>query len=121
MLATTVVYTPKLLLILLVVPLMDLVGRRTVLLSILPILSASLIAVALALDPRVTAVGPRTAFVALLVYQSAFSCSLGPIPSMVSAELLPNQARGLGMSLLLTACTLCNIAVASSWPSLQAC
>ena len=119
MLATTVVYSPKLIMILLVVPLMDLVGRRAVLLSILPILSASLLALALALDPRVTAVGARTAFVALLVYQSAFSCSLGPIPSMVAAELLPNHARAEGMSFLLTVCTLCNVAVASSWPSLQ--
>jgi MFS family permease len=119
MLATTVVYSPKLIMILLVVPLMDLVGRRAVLLAILPILSASLLALALALDPRVTAVGARTAFVALLVYQSAFSCSLGPIPSMVSAELLPNHARAEGMSFLLTVCTLCNVAVASSWPFLQ--
>ena len=38
----------------LVVPLMDVLGRRKVLLSILPILVSSLVALSLALDPRVT-------------------------------------------------------------------
>ncbi len=40
--------------IVLVVPLMDVLGRRKVLLSILPILVSSLVALSLALDPRVT-------------------------------------------------------------------
>ena len=39
---------------------------------------------------------------------------------MLAVELLPNHLRAAGMSLLLTVCTLCNVAVASSWPVLQA-
>ena len=46
--------------------------------------------------------------------------SPGPLPSMLAVELLPNHLRAAGMSLLLTVCTLCNVAVASSWPVLQA-
>ena len=120
MMATFAVYSPKLVMISLVVPLMDLLGRRCVLLTLLPVLAASLFSLALALDPEVPSVGPTTALLALLVYQSVFSCSLGPIPSMLSAELLPNHARAAGMSVLLTICTLCNVAVSSSWPLLQA-
>ena len=120
MMATFAVYSPKLIMISLVVPLMDWLGRRFVLLAFLPVLAGSLLSLALALDARVPAVGPSTALIALLIYQSAFSCSLGPIPSMLSAELLPNHARAAGMSVLLSICTLCNVGVSSSWPLLQA-
>ena len=55
LLITRSLYKKKVLAIVLVVPLMDVLGRRKVLLSILPILVSSLVALSLALDPRVTA------------------------------------------------------------------
>ena len=89
MLATLAVYSPKLLLISVIVPLMDTLGRRRLLLLVLPLLATSLLVLALALDLSSQRFGPRTALAALLVYQSAFSCSLGPIPSMLSGMPYP--------------------------------
>ena len=60
------------------------------------------------------------AFGSVVGYGVAFSLSLGPVPGMLAAELLPYHARGVGMSMALGAQWTCNTLVSYSFPLLQA-
>jgi len=121
MLATAAVYTPKLIMIFLIMPLMDRYGRRTILLTVVPILSASLGLLSISMSQwlRGSSFASLLSLLGLLIYQAFFSVSLGPIPSILSSELLPTHARATGMSFLMSAQYTANCLVIYSFPFLQ--
>jgi hypothetical protein len=101
--------------------LMDRVGRRRMLLRVVPFMVAALLVLAGALELKHGSEGAaRAAFMSVVVYGVAFSLSLGPLPGMLAAELLPYHARGVGMSMALGAQWTCNTLVSFSFPLLQA-
>eukprot|EP00282_Hemiselmis_andersenii_P023185 CAMPEP_0172002658 /NCGR_PEP_ID=MMETSP1041-20130122/3524_1 /TAXON_ID=464988 /ORGANISM="Hemiselmis andersenii, Strain CCMP439" /LENGTH=481 /DNA_ID=CAMNT_0012656387 /DNA_START=308 /DNA_END=1749 /DNA_ORIENTATION=+ len=99
LLATLASYLPKLPAILLAMYLVDRVGRRMLLLTMMPPLAGSLAALAVSLSlPQSCWYRSQMALLSLSVYGIFFVLSLGPMPNMITGELLPTDARGAGMS-----------------------
>lgn len=102
----------------------DALGRRRVLLCVTPALALALAALAAALSPAARARAPAqaglAAAVAATLYSSLFSVSLGPLPNMLTSELLPTRARGQAMAVLMGVNNAANVAVTALFPVLQA-
>lgn len=80
--------------ILVAIHLMDRVGRRGLLLSVIPLLSLSLASLAASLSfPGSFPLRPHAAVASLALYGIFFVLCLGPIPNMVTCELLPTEVR----------------------------
>uniref|UniRef100_A0A7S1TWM2 Major facilitator superfamily (MFS) profile domain-containing protein n=1 Tax=Phaeomonas parva TaxID=124430 RepID=A0A7S1TWM2_9STRA len=101
MAATLLAYLPKPFAVLAASSLMDTVGRRGLLLYNLPIMGAclALLSCTFTLMPANSIWRAVAAVLGTSFFSIAFSFSLGPIPNIISSELLPSDARSLGMSL----------------------
>ncbi|HJT59905.1 MAG TPA: sugar porter family MFS transporter, partial [Ktedonobacteraceae bacterium] len=105
-LATSVVGVVNMVSTLIVIFLMDRIGRRPLLLAGLVGMIITLIAIGI-----IFLIGPNSIglliLIALMVYIISFAVSLGPVYWLMSSEIFPNRYRGTGSS----------FAAASNWGS----
>lgn len=78
----------------------DVVGRRPAALAGIVGLGAGLGALAVSASGamRGAAWSPWLAVCGILVFRLSFSCSLGPVPYVVTAEVFPSRVRGAGVA-----------------------
>ena len=98
MLATTLAYIPKIPALLLTMALIDRLGRRTLLLSFVPMMGICHLSLVWALSAMGSAARlPKVvAMLGITLYGMAFALSLGPIPNILTAELFPVSAGRYG-------------------------
>ena len=113
--ATALAYLPRIPTMFATMNLMDSYGRRSLLMAFVPIMGASLLALACA-----GANTPILAVAATCVYGCAFSLSLGPIPNILTSEMFPMHARAAAMSVSLGVQFACNTLVGFFFPLLRA-
>lgn len=101
MCATLLAYLPKPFAVLGASRYMDSVGRRGLLLRGLPIMGCCLALLALSYSslPAGSVVRAAAAVLSVSLFSVAFSFSLGPVPNILSSEILPSEARSVGMSI----------------------
>ncbi|RDX57937.1 Monosaccharide-sensing protein 3, partial [Mucuna pruriens] len=99
--------------------LMDISGRRSILLYTIPILIVSLMVLVLrdsfhlssVLNATITAVG-------VMVYESCFCMGLGVIPNILCSEIFPTSVRGICISICSLTFWVSTLIVTSSFPFL---
>ncbi|XP_039790722.1 monosaccharide-sensing protein 2-like [Panicum virgatum] len=97
--------------------LMDVSGRRSLLLWTLPVLIASLVLlVAASVVPMAAAAHAAVATGSVVVYLCCFVMGFGPIPNILCAEIFPTRVRGLCIAICSLAFWLGDIAVTYSLP-----
>ncbi|TVU27580.1 hypothetical protein EJB05_19071, partial [Eragrostis curvula] len=97
--------------------LMDVSGRRSLLLWTIPVLIASLAALVLAsVVPMGAAAHAGVATGSVMVYLCCFVMGFGPIPNILCAEIFPTRVRGLCIAICSLAFWLGDIAVTYSLP-----
>jgi sugar porter (SP) family MFS transporter len=122
MISTIISYMPKIPALILASRLMDKMGRKAMLLNFIPAMGLALVTLASALkflapgNPLRGALG----VLSIMLYGIAFSCSLGPIPSILSSELFPSEYRSLGMSTSVSFQWTTNAIVSLMFPVVQA-
>ncbi|TNV80686.1 hypothetical protein FGO68_gene2087 [Halteria grandinella] len=96
----------------------DKLGRRYILLRLIPFIAATLLFLAVGLginglppDNQLQSSGKWLSLVGILTYLIFFSISLGPIPWTVNSEIYPLHLRGVGNSLATTVNWVSNYAV----------
>lgn len=94
------------------VPLVDRLGRRTLL--IFSLSGMTLASCLLALYFVVSAPG-FLALISLVIYIASFSLGLGPLPWLLMAELLPTRARGLAASTATMLNWLCSFVITETF------
>ena len=121
MLSTIVAYAPKLPALLLAANLMDKLGRRTLLLTFVPVMGLSLATLAscFVLFPAGSPARGALAIASVMAYGVVFVMSLGPVPSILSSEIFPQQHRSVGMSASIASQWGANAAVSMLFPVLQ--
>ena len=113
MVATIAVSITQLLATLLLVQLVDVVGRRPLALLGLLLMSGGLGVLMFAFGVQGSALDPRGLTTSILcvmgmfLYRAAFSLSIGPLPYIMTSELFPNEVRASGVALSLTAAVKC--------------
>jgi hypothetical protein len=135
MVSTLLAYMPKLPFIFMASWLMDheRAGRRSLLLLFVPVIALSLLALHCVLrflpppdaSHEVGGGGGipwrgSLATVAIMLFGVSFVLSLGPVPCIITAELLPLAARSSGMSIAVSLQWAFNAAVTQAFPSLSA-
>ncbi|WOG87837.1 hypothetical protein DCAR_0207069 [Daucus carota subsp. sativus] len=97
--------------------LMDVAGRRGLLLATIPVLIISLVILVIAsfvnLGEVVNALIPT---VSVLVYFCCFFMAFGPIPNLLCAEIFPTRVRGLCIAICALAAWICDIIITYSLP-----
>ncbi|CAM8981374.1 unnamed protein product [Rhodiola kirilowii] len=97
--------------------LMDLSGRRSLLLNTIPILILSLVVLVLAsfinLGQMVNAI---ISTISVIVYFCCFVMGFGPIPNILCAEIFPTRVRGLCIAICAVTFWTCDIIVTYSLP-----
>ncbi|PAN09135.1 hypothetical protein PAHAL_1G461200 [Panicum hallii] len=102
--------------------LMDVSGRRSLLLWTLPVLIASLVVlVAASVVPMAAAAHAAVATGSVMVYLCCFVMGFGPIPNILCAEIFPTRVRGLCIAICSLAFWLGDIAVTYSLPVMLNC
>ncbi|KAF8779341.1 hypothetical protein HU200_002776 [Digitaria exilis] len=97
--------------------LMDVSGRRALLLWTIPVLVASLVVlVAASVVPMAAAAHAAVATGSVVVYLCCFVMGFGPIPNILCAEIFPTRVRGLCIAICSLAFWLGDIAVTYSLP-----
>ncbi|CAN6232796.1 unnamed protein product [Urochloa humidicola] len=97
--------------------LMDVSGRRSLLLWTIPVLIASLVVlVAASVVPMAAAPHAAVATGSVMVYLCCFVMGFGPIPNILCAEIFPTRVRGLCIAICSLAFWLGDIAVTYSLP-----
>jgi len=110
----------------LLVKLVDVVGRRPLALWGLWMMCAGLGVLMLAFSVQGSAVHPRGLTTSLLavsgmfLFRASFSLSLGPLPYVMTSELFPQEVRAAGVSVSWAANWWSNLLVAQSFPVLHA-
>ncbi|VAI81903.1 unnamed protein product [Triticum turgidum subsp. durum] len=80
--------------------LMDLSGRRTLLLTTIPVLIFSLVILIVAnVVPMATTVHAALSTGSVIIYFCCFVMGFGPIPNILCAEIFPTRVRGLCIAL----------------------
>ncbi|GMI15367.1 hypothetical protein TrVE_jg2732 [Triparma verrucosa] len=121
MLSTIIAYSPKIPALILASKLMDKMGRKKLLTTFTPVMSASLVSLALVfryLQPG-SALRGGIAVASIMVYGVTFCLSLGPIPSILSSEVFPQKYRSIGMSTSIFAQWTFNALVTLYFPVVQ--
>ncbi|XP_045805218.1 monosaccharide-sensing protein 2 isoform X3 [Trifolium pratense] len=97
--------------------LMDISGRRTLLLTTIPILIVSLIILVLGslVDLGSTA-NASISTTSVIVYFCFFVMGFGPIPNILCAEIFPTRVRGLCIAICALTFWICDIIVTYSLP-----
>ncbi|KAL2346002.1 hypothetical protein Fmac_000002 [Flemingia macrophylla] len=97
--------------------LMDISGRRTLLLSTIPILIAALLILVLGslVDLGSTA-NASISTISVIVYFCFFVMGFGPIPNILCAEIFPTRVRGLCIAICALTFWICDIIVTYTLP-----
>ncbi|KAM0843393.1 hypothetical protein ACQ4PT_057736 [Festuca glaucescens] len=97
--------------------LMDVSGRRSLLLWTIPVLIASLVAlVAADIVPMATTAHAAISTSSVIVYFCTFVMGFGPIPNILCSEIFPTRVRGLCIAICSLTFWLCDIIVTYSLP-----
>ncbi|OEL23208.1 Monosaccharide-sensing protein 2 [Dichanthelium oligosanthes] len=97
--------------------LMDVSGRRALLLWTIPVLIASLVVLIVAnVMPMATTVHAALSTGSVIVYFCCFVMGFGPIPNILCAEIFPTRVRGLCIAICSLTFWLGDIAVTYSLP-----
>ncbi|KAK3155752.1 hypothetical protein QOZ80_2BG0207080 [Eleusine coracana subsp. coracana] len=97
--------------------LMDVSGRRSLLLWTIPVLIASLAALVVAsIVPMPTTAHAGVATASVMVYLCCFVMGFGPIPNILCAEIFPTRVRGMCIAICSLSFWLGDIAVTYSLP-----
>eukprot|EP00250_Pteridium_aquilinum_P010960 c19748_g2_i1 orf=614-2950(-) len=100
--------------------LMDVVGRRKILLTTLPILVLALMSlIIINLVPTSEAVFASVSVLSVVVYVIFFVTGFGPIPNMLCAEIFPTRVRGVCTGICQAAMWITNILVTELFPLLD--
>jgi MFS family permease len=101
--------------------LMDVSGRRSLLLWTIPLLVASLaVLVAASVAPMAAAAHAAVCTGSVVVYLCCFVMGFGPIPNILCAEIFPTRVRGLCIAICSLAFWLADIAVTYTLPVMLA-
>ncbi|XP_061355717.1 monosaccharide-sensing protein 2 isoform X1 [Gastrolobium bilobum] len=97
--------------------LMDISGRRTLLLSTIPVLIVSLLVLVLGsfVDLGSTA-NAAISTISVVVYFCFFVMGFGPIPNILCAEIFPTRVRGLCIAICALTFWICDIIVTYTLP-----
>ncbi|KAH1251976.1 Monosaccharide-sensing protein 2 [Glycine max] len=97
--------------------LMDISGRRTLLLSTIPVLIAALLILVLGslVDLGSTA-NASISTISVIVYFCFFVMGFGPIPNILCAEIFPTRVRGLCIAICALTFWICDIIVTYTLP-----
>ncbi|KMT10443.1 hypothetical protein BVRB_5g115690 [Beta vulgaris subsp. vulgaris] len=97
--------------------LMDLSGRRTLLLTTIPVLFLSLVVLILANVIKMnTTVYAVVSTVAVVLYFCFFVMGFGPIPNILCAEIFPTKIRGVCIAICALTFWICDIIVTYTLP-----
>ncbi|MCO5607502.1 hypothetical protein L7F22_061698 [Adiantum nelumboides] len=100
--------------------LMDVVGRRRILLTTIPILVVALLClIIINLVPTSDAVFATVSVLSVVVYVIFFVTGFGPIPNMLCAEIFPTRVRGVCTGICQAAMWITNILVTELFPILD--
>ncbi|CAL9085723.1 unnamed protein product [Musa textilis] len=120
LLVSSVIFTLQLPCILVAMRLMDVSGRRSLLLSTIPLLIASLLLLVLVNMVDFGAVAHAAlSTVSVVVYMCCFVMGFGPIPSIICSEIFPTRVRGKCVAACSVTAWLCSIVVAFTLPLMQ--
>ncbi|KAH7287702.1 hypothetical protein KP509_32G070000 [Ceratopteris richardii] len=101
--------------------LMDVIGRRRILLTTLPILVIALLClIIINIVPASDAVFASVSVLSVVVYVIFFVTGFGPIPNMLCAEIFPTRVRGVCTGICQAAMWITNILVTELFPILDA-
>lgn len=99
--------------------LMDVAGRRSIMLYTIPILIVCLLVLVLKQFFQLSSVlNAAISAVSVVVYESVFCMGLGVIPNIICAEIFPTSVRGLCISLTSLTYWVCTLAVTLTFPYL---
>ncbi|XP_074308694.1 monosaccharide-sensing protein 2-like [Silene latifolia] len=99
--------------------LMDLSGRRFLLLNTLPVLIASLVILVLSnIIPMSTIIHATLSTVSVVVYFCCFVMGFGPIPNILCSEIFPTKVRGICIAICSLTFWFGDIIVTYSLPAL---
>ncbi|CAK8540138.1 unnamed protein product [Lathyrus sativus] len=99
--------------------LMDVAGRRSIMLYTIPVLIVSLLVLVLKQFLQLSSVlDASISAISVVVYESIFCMGLGIIPNIVCAEIFPTSVRGICISLTSLTYWVCTLAVTLSFPYL---
>ncbi|KAK6924588.1 Major facilitator, sugar transporter-like [Dillenia turbinata] len=97
--------------------LMDIAGRRWLLLSTLPVLITALIALILGnIIPMGSVPHAICSTISVVVYFCCFVMGFGPIPNILCSEIFPTRVRGLCIAICALTFWVCDIIVTYSLP-----
>ncbi|CAL9074772.1 unnamed protein product [Musa acuminata var. zebrina] len=120
LLISSVIFTLQLPCILVAMRLMDVSGRRSLLLGTIPLLIASLLLLVLVNMVDLGAIAHAAlSTVSVVVYMCCFVMGFGPIPSIICSEIFPTRVRGKCIAACSVTAWLCSIVVAFTLPLMQ--
>uniref|UniRef100_N1QRS3 Monosaccharide-sensing protein 2 n=1 Tax=Aegilops tauschii TaxID=37682 RepID=N1QRS3_AEGTA len=97
--------------------LMDVAGRRSLLLWTIPVLIVSLVSLVTAdVLPLATTLHAAVSTTSIIIYICTFVMGFGPIPGILCSEIFPTRVRGMCIAICSLAFWLSNIAVTYSMP-----
>ncbi|CAI9302169.1 unnamed protein product [Lactuca saligna] len=96
---------------------MDIAGRRTLLLTTIPILIASLIILVLGNTIKMgSVIHAVISTVCVVVYFCCFVMAYGPVPNILCSEIFPTRVRGICIAICALVFWICDIIVTYSLP-----
>ncbi|KAL5099692.1 hypothetical protein RYX36_004019 [Vicia faba] len=99
--------------------LMDVAGRRSIMLYTIPILIVCLLLLVLKQYFQLSSVlNASISAISVVVYESVFCMGLGIIPNIICAEIFPTSVRGICISLTSLTYWVCTLAVTLTFPYL---
>ncbi|CAJ2646798.1 monosaccharide-sensing protein 2-like [Trifolium pratense] len=99
--------------------LMDVAGRRSIMLYTIPILIVCLLLLVLKQFFQLSAIlDAAISAISVIVYESVFCMGLGVIPNIICAEIFPTSVRGICISLTSLTYWVCTLAVTLTFPYL---
>ncbi|PIN15708.1 hypothetical protein CDL12_11644 [Handroanthus impetiginosus] len=97
--------------------LMDVSGRRSLLLSTNPVLTATLVILVIVRVVHVGSVAKAAiSTISVILYSSFFAMGFGPIPNILCAEIFPTNVRGICIAICALTFWICNIIVTYTLP-----
>ncbi|GAU28097.1 hypothetical protein TSUD_223380 [Trifolium subterraneum] len=99
--------------------LMDVAGRRSIMLYTIPILIVCLLLLVLKQFFQLSSIlDAAISAISVIVYESVFCMGLGVIPNIICAEIFPTSVRGICISLTSLTYWVCTLAVTLTFPYL---
>lgn len=99
--------------------LMDIAGRRSIMLYTIPILIISLLILVVRESFHIGSVlNAAITAISVVVYESCFCMGFGVIPNIVCAEIFPTSVRGICISMTSLTYWICTLIITSTFPYL---